>query len=195
MLQSMETSGRRHPTQQNETLSVNAESHWKLFVNQSGCTSRWTWWVGRSRTDSSNTFASWGDETTNQIAWEKIKNFGQEFACKLPSTHNILHVSCLGNLKNDSEAHQQIWCKFENARHTTVWECTQSLSAIATTLVSALALSVTQHMFPLLILAFFHETGLFEDIDCNLFAKSIPFNWLLRKHTLLQAMCGTMLLG
>jgi len=59
----------------------------------------------------------------------------------------------------------------------------------------ALALSAAQFLTPLIIVAHFHDTGLFVGVEQKHFATAFPSDWTLRNYSLLQATHDTLLLA
>ena len=122
---------------------------------------------------------------------------GKKFNYSIPSTHKIMHRSQIKALENDRDKLQQIRDKMQKSRYETDSIMAQSLWAITMAAVPALALSAAQFLAPLIVQAFFHDTGLFDykKFDPNLYATSFPSDWYLRKCQHHQATRDTMLLG
>ena len=124
-----------------------------------------------------------------------IRSNGQEFTFHIPSSHRIVHKDHLKRWHNDSRKLQHVRAKIQSLQYSTNSIFVQSLWAIAYTSVPALALSAAQHLFPLLLYAFFYDTGLMNNLNHNLYAKSFPCDATLRKCNLMQATRDTMVLG
>jgi len=72
----------------------------------------------------------------------------------------------------------------------------QALLAIAMASVPALAFSAAQHLFPLIMYAYFYDTGLFnKDIELDNFVTVFSSDWTLRKASMHQATQDTLQLG
>jgi len=70
------------------------------------------------------------------------------------------------------------------------------LWAVATCAVPSLALSVAQFLFPIIVVAFLYDTGLFSDgLPSVTFPKSFPSDATLRRYTIKQAVQETISLG
>ena len=87
---------------------------------------------------------------------------GKKFSYKMPSTHKIVHRSQLSALENDRDTLKVVRDKMQKTRYETDSIMAHSLWAIAMAAAPALALSAAQFIAPLIIKAFFHDTGLFD---------------------------------
>ena len=128
---------------------------------------------------------------------KKIRSQGQEFTIKYPSSHELHHGNDISRWKRDSEILGNIRKKIQRSCCYTDDVFVQTLWSVAMSSVPALALSAAQFFIPLVIMAFFWDTGLFdyEKFDINNFATAFPSDWLLRKHNLNQATRDTLSLG
>ena len=72
----------------------------------------------------------------------------------------------------------------------------QALLAIAMASVPALAFSAAQCLFPLIMHAYFYDTGLFnKDFELDNYVTAFPSDWTLRKASMHQATRDTLQLG
>jgi len=92
--------------------------------------------------------------------------------------------------------------KIQQKQYMTTSIFSQALWAIMLAATPALPLSAAQYLFPLVILAFFQDTGLFDEddlFDKNIktkkFATSFPSDWVLRQYVWRQAARDTITLG
>jgi len=130
--------------------------------------------------------------------WKQdIKCEGKTFTYNLPTTHKILHAANAKALENDRDTLKRIRKKCQASSYSTNSVFSQVLWSVAMTAVPAMALSVAAYFIPLVIRAFFHDTGLFvyKKFKDAKFAKAFPSDWLLRKYNLFQATRDTMLLA
>jgi len=118
-----------------------------------------------------------------------VRSYGQEFTIEFPSSHRLHHRDHVQRWKNDSETLARIRAKVQSSKYATDDPFAQSLWAIAMSCVPALALSAAQYLVPLIVMAFFHDTGLFKygTFDRDEYATSFPSDWYLRKMTQHQA--------
>lgn len=90
---------------------------------------------------------------------------GQEVTAKgIPKTHSVVLAADLNRWKNDSKKINNIWQKLQSNQHTTKSVLSQSLWGIAMSSVPALAFSVAQYLFPLVVCAFLHDAGIFDKL-------------------------------
>ena len=116
---------------------------------------------------------------------EKFYSQWQYFEFEIPSSHKIEHISDIKRWRNGCDTADRIKAKFKRKLYRTDCLFTQALWAIATSAVPALALSAAQWLFPLIILAFLYDTGIFEDgVPSDTFPKSFPSDGTLRKYTI-----------
>ena len=113
----------------------------------------------------------------------------------IPKTHSIVLAADLNRWKNDSKTLSCVRSKLQQKQHSTDSLFGQSLWAIAMAAVPALANSAAQFFLPLVFLAFFHDTGLFDKLELDLFAQSFPSDWSFRKFIIHQAVPDTIVLG
>jgi len=130
-----------------------------------------------------------------ELIEKKIRSNGQEFTFNIPSTHRIVHKDHLKRWYNDSRTLRRVRAKMQSMQYSTCSIFSQGLWSIALTSAPALALSAAQHLFPLLLYAFFYDTGLMRNLELGKHATSFPSDNTLRKYNLLQATRDTMLLG
>jgi len=105
------------------------------------------------------------------------------------------HKSDVSRWENDSITLAKIREKFNNTKYFNDSMFAQCLYDIALTAVPALPLSAAQFLFPLIIVAFFKDTGLFGDYNLETFATSFPSDNTMRKHIVNQAARDTISLG
>jgi len=113
----------------------------------------------------------------------------------IPKTHSLVLTADLNRWKNDSAVVNNIRQKLQSNQYTTNSVLSQSLWGIAMATVPALAFSAAQYLFPLIVYAFLHDTGIFDKLNINLYAKSFPSDWSLRQMSFKQATRDTMSLG
>ena len=132
-----------------------------------------------------------------KVNWTKktIRSNGQEFTIEFPSSHVLEHESHVNRWRNDSDTLQIIRDKLESKQHNCNNMFSQTLWSTTTSTVPSLAMSAAQVIIPLIIMAFFWDTGLFNGVAVKLFATSCPSDATLRKYTLCQAARDTMSLG
>jgi len=127
---------------------------------------------------------------------DAVRSNGQSMTISnVPKTHTVVLAADLSRWKNDSRALARTRSKVQQKQHTTDSVLSQSLWAIAMSAVPALANAAAQHLFPLTFFAFFHDTGLFDRTDLDLFAQSFPSDWPFRKFAIHQAVRDAILLG
>lgn len=136
---------------------------------------------------------------TRKIDYEMnpVHSQGQCFEFNIPNAHAIVHKNYLSRVENESEILRKVRQKTQQKQHKTNSVLAQGLWAIAFAACPALALSAAQFLIPLIIYAFFYDTGLFDFKKFNQtkHAKSFPSGNTLRKCCSLQAARDTMLLG
>jgi len=122
---------------------------------------------------------------------------GQSFTIMVPTTHKTYNETTVGRWKNGYETLTRIRDKLQRKQYNTNSLFSQGLWAIAVTSVPALALSAAQVLFPLVVMAFFHDTGLFdyEKFKPKNFVTSFPSDNTLRQHNLNQATRDTITLS
>jgi len=136
------------------------------------------------------------EPTKRQVRLYEVNSNGQSVTViGIPKTHSIVLTADLNRWKNDSKTLSRIRSKLQQKQYSTDSLLGQSLWAIAMAAVPALANAAAQFLLPLLFLAFFHDTGLFEKLDMELFAQSFPSDWAFRKFTIHQAVRDTIILG
>lgn len=111
----------------------------------------------------------------------------------VPSTHQIERGSDVSRWQNGYDKLQAIKQKPQRNQFQTTSLFAQSSFATAAGSVPALALSAAQFLFPLIVMAMFHDTGLFDDDDFSIdkHVKSFPSDAALRKCNLHQAVRDT----
>jgi len=119
----------------------------------------------------------------------------QSFTMMVPSTHQIYNEKDVGRWKNGYEIYKRVKEKLQRKQFNTKSLFSQSLFSIAAAAVPAMALSAAQFLFPLIVMAFFHDTGLFDNIDLEKHIKSFPSDNTLRKHNLHQATRDTIVIS
>jgi len=97
----------------------------------------------------------------------------QEFSFWIPSSHTIENAAHVSRWQNDSETLNNIRKKLKRKQFNTSSSFSQALFAIACSAVPAMALSAAQFLFPIVVMAFLHDTGIFEGMDYR-FATSFP---------------------
>jgi len=111
----------------------------------------------------------------------------------MPSDHRIEHILDVKRWKNGHERCERIRNKFKKKLCRTDCVFSQALWAIATCAVPALALSAAQFLFPLIVLAFLHDTGTFQNgLPAATFPRSFPSDATLRKCVIHQAVRDTL---
>ena len=121
---------------------------------------------------------------------------GQDFSFLIPNSHCVEHTSDVKRWKNGYDCCERIRKKFRKKLHRTDCMFSQALWAIATCAVPALALSAAQFLFPLIVLAFLHDTGIFENgVPADTHPRCFPSDAALRKHVITQAVRDTTTLG
>jgi len=120
---------------------------------------------------------------------------GREFTIEFPSSHRLVRKHHLKRWYNDSRKLQSIGKKLQSVQCSTYSIFSQSLWSIAMTSAPALALLAAQSLFPLLLCAFFYDTGLMNGLDINKHAKAFPSDNTQQKHNFSQAARDTMILG
>jgi len=127
---------------------------------------------------------------------EQFYSQGQYFEFVIPSSHKIEHISDIKRWQNGYDTCERIKDKFKQKLYRTSCLFTQALWAIATSAVPALALSAAQWLFPLVVLAFLYDTGIFDDgVPSDTFPRSFPSDGTLRNYTINQAIRDTITLG
>jgi len=127
---------------------------------------------------------------------DTVRSNGQSITISgIPKTHTVVLTADLSRWKNDSHTLARIRNKVQQKQCSCDTLLGQSLWAIAMSAVPALANAATQYLFPLIFFAFFHDTGLFDKLDLDLFSQSFPSDWSFRKFTIHQAVRDTILLG
>jgi len=127
---------------------------------------------------------------------ETVRSNGQSTTVSgIPKSHSVVLTADLNRWKNDSKTLSNVRNKLQQKQHTADTIFSQSLWAIAMSAVPALANSAAQCLFPLMFLAFFHDAGLFDRMELELFVQSFPSDWSFRKFTILQAVRDAILLG
>jgi len=123
-----------------------------------------------------------------------FRSNGKDFCYDIPHDHVVVHRDHLKRWQNDSWILWRIRAKLQAPNCSTNDLFSQSLWGISMACVPALALSAAQHLMPLIVMAFFHDTGLFNcaKFDRDKFATSFPSDWSLRKFTVQQATRDTM---
>lgn len=134
-------------------------------------------------------------EAQVEMISKKIRSNGREFTIEFPSTHRLVHKDHLTRWYNDSRTLQRARSKMQSIQYSTSSTFSQALWSIALTSAPALALSAAQHLFPLLLFAYFYDAGLMNNLEHAKYAQAFPSDNTLRKHNLLQATRDTMLLG
>jgi len=121
---------------------------------------------------------------------------GRFFEFELPTSHKICHISDIKRWKNGYETTERIKMKFQRKLYRTDCLFSQALWAFATSAAPGLALSAAQWLFPLIVLAFLYDTGIFADgLPADTFPKSFPSDATMRKYTINQAVRETISLG
>ena len=117
-------------------------------------------------------------ETAQQnvnFTFYEFSSQGQDFSFLIPNSHCIEHASDVKRWKNGYKCCERIREKFKKKLYRTKCMFSQALWAIATCTVPALALSAAQFLFPLIVLAFLHDTGIFnEGLPAETFPRSFP---------------------
>jgi len=127
---------------------------------------------------------------------DTVRSFGRSVAVSgIPKTHSIVLTADLNRWWNDSNTLSRIRNKLQQKQHTATTMFSQGLWAIAMSACPALANSAAQFLFPIVFLAFFHDTGLFDKLELPLVATSFPSNWSFWKFTIHQAARDTIMLG
>jgi len=125
------------------------------------------------------------------ISWlpNAFKCEGERITTMVPSTHEIVHGANKARWKNGCEAYQRAQERMQSTQFQTKDLFSQLLFAIASASVPALALSAAQFLFPSIVMAFFHDAGLFDfaDFNADKCVKSFPSDNTLRKHNTHQA--------
>jgi len=126
-----------------------------------------------------------------------VETKGTKCHYEIPATHRVVHDDHLTRWRNDSKILWRIRSKIQQPNYNTDNTTAQSIWGSAMSAVPALALSAAQHLFPLICMAFFYDTGLMSYSKFNIhhFVTSFPSDWLLRKCICLQASRDIMLLG
>jgi len=127
---------------------------------------------------------------------ESFWSQGQCFEFMLPSDHRTYHVSDVKRWQNGCDVADRVKSKFRRKLYRTNCLFSQALWSIATSAAPALALSAAQWLFPLIVLAFLCDTGIFEDgVPFDTFPKSFPSDATLQNYTVNQAVRETISLS
>ena len=129
--------------------------------------------------------------------WQQpIRCEGQDVSINLPTAHEVVLISDKNRWLNCCRILKNVHRKMSQKRYQTDCLFSQTIWAIAMTACPALALSAAQHFIPLVILAYFYDTGLFDKNKLHEnYASSFPSDWVLRKYVLNQACRDTIMLG
>jgi len=132
-----------------------------------------------------------------KVNWNSkvIRSQGQNFAIEYPASHELCHISDVKRWQNDSDTLQRIRNKLVSKQYKCDDMFSQTLWSIIMSTVPSLAMSAAQVIIPLIIMAFFWDTGLFHGVAADAFSTSCPSDATLRKYTLCQAARDTMSLG
>jgi len=126
---------------------------------------------------------------------ETVRSNGQSITVSgIPKSHSVVLTANLNHWKNDSYALARVRSKLQQKQCTAETTFSQGLWAIAMSAVPALANSAAQFLFPLIFMAYFHDTGLFDKLELDLLAQSFPSDWSFRKFTIHQAVRDTIVL-
>ena len=127
---------------------------------------------------------------------------GEKFTIMVPSTHKIEHRSDIKRWQNGHDTCTAIRKKLQCKQCYTNSLFVQTLWSLAMSSVPALALSAAQHVTPLIVHAFLHDTGLFQvskvgedNVKIAKFATSFPSDATLRRYNENQAARDTMSLA
>jgi len=127
---------------------------------------------------------------------------GERFCISVPSTHKIEHRSDISRWQRGYDILMNMRAKLQQKQYMTNSIFSQTLWAIMLAATPALPLSAAQYLFPLVMLAFFKDTGLFDsndlfdtDMKTKKFVTSFPSDWVLRQHIWRQATRDTIMLG
>ena len=122
-------------------------------------------------------------------------SYGKQCECWIPHTHKIVNSAHNKRWENEVNLLARVRSKIQSSCFTTGSAFSQTLFGIAMASAPALALSAAQHLMPTFMMAFFCDTGLFNNINLNEYASSFPSDWFLRKCNWHQATRDTMSLG
>jgi len=113
----------------------------------------------------------------------------------IPKTHSVVLAADLNRWRNNSRKLCRMRSKLQQKQHSTDSLPGQSLWAIAMAAVPVLANSAAQFLLPLVSIAFFHDTGLFDKLDIELPFSCFLWTWSFRKFAVQQAVRDAITLG
>jgi len=178
-------------------LHINVDSL-KEIVDESTTTT-----VENASNTATNDNDNSGPAETPKPVCRNVTWVANEFWCEggflsilVPSTHQIEHGKDVGRWRNGYDIYMRIRKKLQGNQFQSTSLFGQALFSIAAASVPALALSAAQFLFPLIVMAMFHDTGLFDGaFNTDKYVKSFPCDTTLRKCNLHQAVRDTILLS